>query len=168
MKTTGLTFQEALKALVDEKCKEIVHTMTPNTKIHMGIDGVFYTTEDRMFAVRLEHFTSEWSIINPVQEYEEVEVVRWCVMATSGDVVGAWNNEGSAKNHSDHLTGSHIIKMTGIDRVPKKEKVTRRVEVDGYIDGAGYIEAGFNNFEDFVGHPDTHGKTGKLIFEWEE
>ena len=107
--------------------------------------------------------TPEWSLIDPVQEYEDVEVVRWAVLTRDGYIV----RDLESQPESDYCiknTGIRIIKMTGIDRVPKKEKVTRRVEVEASVTQRGDV---LRNYP-FVDHPETHGKTGKLIFEWEE
>lgn len=170
MKTTGLTLQEALQALVDGKAKRASH---PNSAAYLIFDR-----EKNRFAWKGVHvgftfasgqLTPEWSLIDPVQEYEEVEVVKWAVVKEDGTFVGVW---GSAENAEVSYSaksnqGSRIIKMTGIDRVPKKEKVTRRVEVDVTVDQDGE-PYGKSITVPFTRHPETHGKNGKLIFEWEE
>lgn len=170
MKTTGLTLQEALQALVDGKAKRASH---PNSAAYL----IFDREKNRFawegvhvgFTFASEQLTPEWSLIDPVQEYEEVEVVKWAVVKEDGTFVGVW---GSAENAEVSYSaksnqGSRIIKMTGIDCVPKKEKVTRRVEVDVTVDQDGE-PYGKSITVPFTRHPETHGKNGKLIFEWEE
>ena len=165
MKTTGLTLQEALQALVDGKCRAVRFWDSNDCVEHDG--GRFYCGNGGRLVVTKLMLASAWSLIDPVQEYEEVEVVRWAVLTRDGYIIRYLKSQ-SESDYCIKNTGIRIIKMTGIDRVPKKEKVTRRVEVEAMIDGAGYVETSFNNFEEFVGFPETHGKTGRLIFEWEE
>ena len=170
MKTTGLTLQEALQALVDGKAKRASH---PNSAAYL----IFDREKNRFewegvhvgFAFASGQLTPEWSLIDPVQEYEEVEVVKWAVVKEDGTFVGVW---GSAENAEVSYSaksnqGSRIIKMTGIDRVPKKEKVTHRVEVEGSVDSVG-DGLGTESIYPFEGRTETYNKTGKLIFEWEE
>ena len=168
MKTTGLTLQEALQALVDGKCRAAKHPMLMHeiyvcdtgmpSLVWMGVDG-----EEHPFRVMTCVFTPEWSLIDPVQEYEEVEVVRWAVLTRDGYIIRYLKSQPES-DYCIKNTGIRIIKMTGIDRVPKKEKVTRRVDVEASVTQRGDV---LRNYP-FVDHPETHGKTGKLIFEWEE
>lgn len=160
MKTTGLTLQEAASLLLDGKCtgikhgNDIVYTKgAGNQLLHPVID------------LRTFHLGPIWSLINPVQEYEEVEVVRWVVVSNAGGMLAAgFETEAEAiKLIPCCPEGSRVIKMTGIDRVPKKEPVTRRVEIDSTVTPTGSL-AGVS----FWPYPETHGKTGKLIFEWDE
>ena len=169
MKTTGLTLQEALQALVDGKCRAAKHPILMHevyvcdtgmpSLVWMGVDG-----EEHPFRLMTCVLTPEWSIIDPVQEYEEVEVVRWCVCGENIISSLGLTSKASAEEFAIQYPGSRIIKMTGIDRVPKKDKVTRRVEVEASVTQRGDV---LRNYP-FVDHPETHGKTGKLIFEWEE
>ena len=163
MKTTGLTLQEALQALVDGKARAASH---PNSDSYLifNCEKNYFVWEGVHigFTFASDQLTPEWSLIAAVQEYEDVEVVRWAVLTRDGYIIRY------LKSQPESDTGIRIIKMTGIDRIPKKEKVTRRVEVKAMIDGAGYTETRYNNCEDFIEFPKTHGKTGKLIFEWEE
>lgn len=173
MKTTGLTLQEALQALVAGKAKRAVHPFATETFLYYNdskhcFAWQYYHSSATATFIK-EHLTPEWSLIGPVQEYEEVEVVGWAVVKEDGTFVGVW---GSAENAEVSYSaksnqGSRIIKMTGIDCVPKKEKVTRRVEVDVTVDQDGE-PYGKSITVPFTRHPETHGKNGKLIFEWEE
>lgn len=173
MKTTGLTLDEALKALVAGKAKRAVHPFATETFLYYNdskhcFAWQYYHSSATATFIK-EHLTPEWSLIDPVQEYEEVEVVKWAVVKEDGTFVGVW---GSAENAEVSYSaksnqGSRIIKMTGIDRVPKKEKVTHRVEVEGSVDSAG-DGLGTESIYPFEGRTETYNKTGKLIFEWEE
>lgn len=171
MKTTGLTLQEALQALVDGKAKRAVHPFATETFLYYNdskhcFAWQYYHSSATATFIK-EHLTPEWSLIGPVQEYEEVEVVGWAVMS-DGKFLALESSENDAHiyaNHFPHKTS--IIKMTGIDQVPKKEKVTRRVEVDVTVDQDGE-PYGKSITVPFTRHPETHGKNGKLIFEWEE
>lgn len=162
MKTSGLTLQEALQALVDGKCKRVEH---PSHGGYMSLLlGQFWWSNGNAVILTYDLLTPEWSLIDPVQEYEEVERVRWDVWSADGSHIRYnYKTEEIAKKESKEFPGSRVIKMTGIDRIPKKEKVTRRVEVDGTVSTFGSVlGVCFNN------HTEAHGKIGKLIFEWEE
>ena len=170
MKTIGLTLEETLRALVDGKAKKAEH---PAAATHLILDPSrkwFQWERNGIgFTFTPSHLTPEWVLIDPVQEYEDVEVVRWDIIQPDGShIMTDYIKEAHAQAIARDHPGSRIVKMTGIDRVPKKEKVTRRVEVEARIDSAGYTETRYNNCEDFIEFPETHGKTGKLIFEWEE
>lgn len=167
MKTTGLTLQEALQALVDGKARAASH---PNSdsflifnceKNYFVWEGVYIG-----FTFASNQLTPEWSLIDPVQEYEDVEVVRWAVLTRDGYIIRYLNSQPES-DYCIKNTGIRIIKMTGIDRVPKKEKVTRRVEAEVTVDQNGE-PYGKGITVPFTRHPETHGKNGKLIFEWEE
>lgn len=164
MKTTGLTLQEALQALVDGKCSKIRFAQSPRFVV-LNRDEFCMDNGDR-FVIVPAILTPEWSLIDPVQEYEDVEVVRWAVLTRDGYIIRYLKSQPEP-DYCIKNTGIRIIKMTGIDRVPKKEKVMRRVEVEAGVssDGDAYgIISGYP----LKAHPETHGKTGKLIFEWEE
>ena len=172
MKTIGLTLEETLRALVDGKAKKAEH---PAAATHLILDPsrkwFQWECKGIGFTFTPSHLTPEWVLIDPVQEYREVPVELWLVASSDGDPIKCLKTRHEADCYIKQcapISGAHALKMTGIDRVPKKEKVVRRVEVKAMIDGAGYVETSFNNFEEFVGFPETHGKTGKLIFEWEE
>ena len=170
MKTIGLTLEETLRALVDGKAKKAEH---PAAATHLILDPsrkwFQWECKGIGFTFTPSHLTPEWSLIDPVQEYEEVERVRWDIFGADGSHLRTnYKTEDIAKKAAVNFPGSRLVKMTGIDRVPKKEKVVRRVEVTAMIDSAGYTETRYNNCEDFIEFPETHGKTGKLIFEWEE
>lgn len=166
MKTIGLTLEETLRALVDGKAKKASH---PNSDSYL-----IFNCEKNYFVWEGVHIgctfasnqlTPEWSLIDPVQEYEEVERVRWDIFGADGSHLRAnYKTEDIAKKAAVNFPGSRLVKMTGIDRVPKKEKVMRRVEVGASVTQRGDV---LRNYP-FVDHPETHGKTGKLIFEWEE
>ena len=164
MKTIGLTLEETLRALVDGKAKKAEH---PAAATHLILDPSkkWFQWEGNGigFTFTPSHLTPEWSLIDPVQEYEEVEVVRWAVLTSDGYIIRYLKSQPES-DYCIKNTGSRIVKMTGIDRVPKKGKVTRRVEVEASVTQRGDVLR--NN--PFVDHPETHGKTGKLIFEWEE
>ena len=167
MKTTGLTLQEALQALVDGKARAASH---PNSDSYLifNCEKNYFVWEGVHigFTFASNQLTPEWSLIDPVQEYEDVEVVRWAVLTRDGYIIRYLKSQPES-DYCIKNTGIRIVKMTGIDRVPKKEKVVRRVEVEAGVatDGDTY---GMNNSCPFMGHPETHGRTGKLFFEWEE
>ena len=164
MKTTGLTLQEALQALVDGKARAASH---PNSDTYLifNCEKNYFVWEGVHigFTFASDQLAPEWSLIDPVQEYEDVEVVRWAVLTRDGYIIRYLKSQPES-DYCIKNTGIRIVKMTGIDRVPKKEKVTRRVEVEASVTQRGDVLR--NN--PFVDHPETHGKTGKLIFEWEE
>ena len=164
MKTIGLTLEETLRALVDGKAKKAEH---PAAATHLILDPsrkwFQWECKGIGFTFTPSHLTPEWSLIDPVQEYEDVEVVRWAVLTRDGYIIKYLKSQPES-DYCIKNTGIRIVKMTGIDRVPKKEKVTRRVEVEASVTQRGDV---LRNYP-FVDHPETHGKTGKLIFEWEE
>ena len=170
MKTTGLTLQEALQALVEGKAKRASH---PNSAAYL----IFDREKNRFawegihigFTLASGQLTPKWSLIDPVQVYEDVEVVRWVVVNNDGSILSAgFETESEAvKLIPCCPDGSRIVKMTGVDRVPKKEKVTHWVEVEGSVDSAG-DGLGTESIYPFEGRTETYNKTGKLIFEWEE
>ena len=164
MKTIGLTLEETLRALVDGKAKKAEH---PAAATHLILDPsrkwFQWECKGIGFTFTPSHLTPEWVLIDPVQEYEDVEVVRWAVLTRDGYIIRYLKSQPES-DYCIKNTGIRIIKMTGIDRVPKQEKVTRRVEVDSSVTQRGDV---LRNYP-FVDHPETHGKTGKLIFEWEE
>lgn len=165
MKTIGLTLEETLRALVDGKAKKAEH---PAAATHLILDPsrkwFQWECNGIGFTFTPSHLTPEWVLIDPVQEYEEVEVVRWVVCGENIISSLGFTSESIAEEFATRYPGSRIIKMTGIDRVPKKEKVVRRVEVEASVTQRGDV---LRNYP-FVDHLETHGKTGKLIFEWEE
>ena len=167
MKTIGLTLEETLRALVDGKAKKAEH---PAAATHLILDPSrkWFQWERKGigFTFTPSHLTPEWVLIDPVQEYEEVEVVRWVVCSENIISSLGLTSESAAEEFATQYPGSRIIKMTGIDRVPKKEKVVRRVEVEADIRGGDPFGAEYSF--PFKAHPETHDKTGKLIFEWEE
>ena len=167
MKTSGLTLQEALQALVDGKARAASH---PNSDSYL-----IFNCEENYFVWEGVHIgctfasdqlTPEWSLIDPVQEYEEVEVVSWGVSYENMRLLG-YSSEKKANEYASQFNDSRVFKLTGIDRVPKKEKVMRRVEVGAGVASDGDVW-GITNNSPFKDRPETHGKTGKLIFEWEE
>ena len=164
MKTIGLTLEETLRALVDGKAKKAEH---PAAATHLILDPSrkWFQWEGNGigFTFTPSHLTPEWVLIDPVQEYEDVEVVRWAVLTRDGYIIKYLKSQPES-DYCIKNTGIRIVKMTGIDRVPKKEKVTRRVDVEASVTQRGDV---LRNYP-FVDHPETHGKTGKLIFEWEE
>ena len=163
MKTIGLTLEETLRALVDGKAKKAEH---PAAATHLILDPsrkwFQWECKGIGFTFTPSHLTPEWVLIDPVQEYEEV--VRWAVCGENIISSLGFTSESIAEEFATQYHGSRIIKLTGIDRVPKKEKVTRRVEVEASVTQRGDV---LRNYP-FVDHPEAHGKTGKLIFEWEE
>lgn len=165
MKTSGLTLQEALQALVDGKAKKASHPNSDSCLI-FNCEKNYFVWEGVHIGCTFasNQLTPEWSLIDPVQEYEEVEVVRWCVCGETIISSLGRTSKASAEEFAIQYPGSRIVKLTGIDRVPKKEKVTRRVEVGASVTQRGDV---LRNYP-FVDHPETHGKNGKLIFEWEE
>ena len=166
MKTTGLTLQEALQALVDGKARAASH---PNSDSYLifNCEKNYFVWEGVHIGCTFasDQLTPEWSLIDPVQEYEDVEVVRWAVLTRDGYIIRYLKSQPES-DYCIKNTGIRIVKMTGIDRVPKKEKVTRRVEVEADIRGGDPFGAEYDR--PFKAHPETYGKTGKLIFEWEE
>lgn len=172
MKTSGLALQEALQALVDGKAKAAQYADYSHVLRYDQPSGAFFMENDicsHVFKVDKDLLLPQWSLIDPVQEYEEVEVVMWAVFTRGGAKIGTWTDKQAAIRMKETYShdGTKIIKMTGIDRVPKKEKVTRRVEVGAEVasDGDAY---GITDSCLFKDRPEAHGKTGKLIFEWEE
>ena len=168
MKTIGLTLEETLRALVDGKAKKAEH---PAAATHLILDPsrkwFQWECKGIGFTFTPSHLTPEWSLIDPVQEYEEVERVRWDIFGADGSHLRTnYKTEDIAKKAAVNFPGSRLVKMTGIDRVPKKEKVVRQIEVEAKIKNGGAFDIAYcRPFEDY---PETHGKTGKLIFEWEE
>ena len=164
MKTIGLTLEETLRALVDGKAKKAEH---PAAATHLILDPSrkWFQWEGNGigFTFTPSHLTPEWSLIDPVQEYEDVKVVRWAVLTRDGYIIRYLKSQPES-DYCIKNTGIRIVKMTCIDRVPKKEKVVRRVDVGAGVTSDGDVLRDYP----FVDHPETHGKTGKLIFEWEE
>lgn len=166
MKTIGLTLEETLRALVDGKAKKAEH---PAAATHLILDPsrkwFQWECKGIGFTFTPSHLTPEWVLIDPVQEYEDVKVVRWAVLTRDGYIIRYLKSQPES-DYCINNTSIRIVKMTCIDRVPKKEKVTRRVEVEADIMGGDPF--GAEHDVPFKAHPETHGKTGKLIFEWEE
>lgn len=107
------------------------------------------------------------AILQPPPTYEEVTVERWLCPEC-----GNCNNETESAAYGCCGTfGEDGVapKLTGTRRVPVKQPVRKRVSVKAEISDSGvsYL-IGIRARPERRDHPDCHGKTGTLTFEWEE
>jgi hypothetical protein len=104
------------------------------------------------------------SILHP-KEYEDVELVRYCVIRADG--VEKWYGHGA---NPGIMEGEQIVKLTGTLRREKVRPVERSVTVKVRVNSGGdpFSDPDDQNGCPFHNHPETYGKRGVLTFTWQE
>jgi hypothetical protein len=158
MKVDRLDFLTAVQALLDGKCEKIMSNRKNTYKFtclgELNWGGKDKTSPD------YREILGDWQLINPIIPTEKVEVKRWLVLDTYGEPMSIFDYKPTCLE-------KYIVELTGYREVPAKQKVTRQVEIEASVQSSGYLltqvkDRYFGNF------PKCFGKTGKLIFEWEE
>lgn len=140
-----MTFLEAAKELDNARCKAIARKGWLR-------DNMTSKTDHMTFH---DAYSSDWYLVDPVQQFEEVEVVQWMCK----DCTSCYDIEHQAKCCPCGYTGKPV-RLTGTYNKPIKPKVKRREQIN--IRAATGWE--FKVFESQTLYHNQY----KFFAEWEE